>query len=166
MSKWLDAYTGQTTDELIALAGEYRIDSIVLAFEQALDQKADRSGIDGFTEAEWTVLAVEALEREVNNGGYSQFFFNSSNEYAAFIVDALLRIGRPETAAITREALDILGIEGPLTAEAVERAMDSENPRREERLSQLDDQYYQTAGDLADPLFEYIKKNRHRIRLQ
>jgi hypothetical protein len=34
--KWLEGYSGQTTEELIALEGEYRIDSLVLAFEQAL----------------------------------------------------------------------------------------------------------------------------------
>jgi hypothetical protein len=37
--KWLDSYSGQTADQLLALEGEYRIDSLVLAFEQALDQK-------------------------------------------------------------------------------------------------------------------------------
>jgi hypothetical protein len=42
--KWLDEYSGQTTHELIALQREYRTDSLVLAFEQALDQKVDRVG--------------------------------------------------------------------------------------------------------------------------
>jgi len=31
--KFLKAYSGQTTEQLIALDGEYRVDSIVLAFE-------------------------------------------------------------------------------------------------------------------------------------
>ena len=34
---FLEAYDGQSTDELIALEGQFRIDSIVLAFEAALD---------------------------------------------------------------------------------------------------------------------------------
>jgi hypothetical protein len=41
---WLDEYSGQTVDELLALEGEYRLDSLVLAFEQALDQKTERAG--------------------------------------------------------------------------------------------------------------------------
>ena len=77
--KWLDRYSGESTDTLIALENEYRLDSIVLAFEEALDQKTARSGTDSLTAEEHVILAVEALEREVNNGGYSQFFFNSSN---------------------------------------------------------------------------------------
>ena len=54
---FLDAYGGQSTDELIALESEYRIDSLVLAFESAIDAKAKHS------KPERVVLAVEALAR-------------------------------------------------------------------------------------------------------
>jgi len=66
--KWLDRYSGESTEELIALENEYRLDSIVLAFGQGLYQKAARSGIEPLTAEEHVVLAIEALEREVNNG--------------------------------------------------------------------------------------------------
>jgi hypothetical protein len=38
-SEWLDGYTGQTTDDLIRLAESHRVDSVVLAFEQALPRR-------------------------------------------------------------------------------------------------------------------------------
>jgi len=164
--KWLDEYSGQTTDELIALEGEHRTDSLVLAFEQALDQKADRVGKAGLSEEELVVLAVEALEREVNNGGYDQFFINSSNEYASIVVDALNRIGCTETAKLTKEAIDILGIEGPITVEAIDRVMEKENEERDEKLGECDDRYYEMAGDLAGPLLEFIKSNKDKITLK
>lgn len=66
---WLDGYSGQTIDELIALEGKYRIDSLVLAFEQMVDQKIARDGADNVADEEFVILAVEAMEREVNNGG-------------------------------------------------------------------------------------------------
>ncbi len=66
--QWLDRYSGETVDELLALEGKYRIDSLVLAFEQAIDQKAARVGGEYLTDVERIILAVEALEREVNNG--------------------------------------------------------------------------------------------------
>jgi len=44
---WLEEYSGQTTDELISIEGEYKTDSLVLAFEQALDQKSERVGREG-----------------------------------------------------------------------------------------------------------------------
>jgi hypothetical protein len=42
--------------------------------------------------------AIWALEAEVNNGGFSQYFFNTSNETAGFVVEALGTVGAPQTA--------------------------------------------------------------------
>jgi hypothetical protein len=161
MSKlpWLPEYSGETTSELIALEGTYRKDSIVVAFEQALDQKSFRIGGNGLlTIEERVVLSVEALEREVNNGGYHQFFLNSSSEFVPEIVSALERIGRSDVAALTQRAIDVAmshrGFLGdPLGPDAVEA------------LDQCDSEYFQVAGDLADPLFEFIKQAQKHITL-
>jgi hypothetical protein len=115
---WLDNYSGETTEELLALEGRYRTDSLVVVFEHAIDQKAAREGLQSLSDEERVVLAVEALEREVNNGGYEQFFLNSTREYAPIIVDALTRIGCRRTAAITQKALDALRA-FPLTDAAI-----------------------------------------------
>jgi hypothetical protein len=104
--KWLDGYSGQTVAELLSLEGECRIDSLVLAFEQAVDQKGQREGTEALSAEERMVLAIEALEREVNNGGYHQFFVNSSREFVGIIVRALVRINCPKTAEITQRAID------------------------------------------------------------
>ena len=161
--KWLEAYDGQSTDELLALEGEYRTDSIVLAFEMALDGKDGRVGAAGLSDEERVVLAVEALEREVNNGGYGQFFTNTSNAYAPMIVDALGRIGCREAAEITQAAVDALGLEGPMTTDALEDAMENDDEARDEKLAACNNRYYETVGDLSQPLLEFIKANRDRI---
>ena len=114
--RWLEGYNGESVDELIALEGKCRTDSLVLAFEQAMDQKAARIGEDELTAEERIILAIEALEREVNNGGYGQFFLNSSREYAPIIADALRRISCPKTAEITQKALKIVQ-KTPMTEE-------------------------------------------------
>jgi len=163
--KWLDEYSGQTTEELIALEGKCRTDSIVVAFEQALDQKEARVGREGLTEEERIVQAIEALEREVNNGGYDQFFINTK-EYAPLAVAALNRIGCAKAAKLTQEAIDLLGIEGPLTVETVERVMEEADEALEERLGECDERYYQVAGDLAGPLLEFIKRHSDKITLK
>jgi len=66
--KFLEGYSGQSTDQLLSLEADYRTDSLVLAFEQAIIQKAERNGVKSLSDEERIVLAVEALEREVNNG--------------------------------------------------------------------------------------------------
>ena len=139
---------------------------MVLAFEQALDQKAERVGQERLTEEERVVLAIEALEREVNNGGYNQLFINSSKEYTPFFVDALNRVGCTKVAELTQQAIDILGIEGPITIEAIDCVMQEENEELVERLGECDVRYYKAAGDLAGQLLEFIKSNKDRIILK
>jgi hypothetical protein len=164
--KWRDEYSGQTTDELISLEKKYRADSLVLAFETALQQKAERIGQERLTEEERVVLAVEALEREVNNGGYGQLFINSSKEYTSFFVSALNRIGCKDAAKLTQKAIDILGLKAPITVKAIDRLLKKENQKRDERLGECDARYYEVAGDLAGYLLAFIKKNRDKITLK
>jgi hypothetical protein len=44
--------------------------------------KEERKGLAAFSQAERYVYAVQGMMREVNNGGWSQFFFNSAGELA------------------------------------------------------------------------------------
>lgn len=162
--KWLERYSGESTDELITLEHEYTLDSIVLAFEQALARKAARSGSDALTTEEQVIVAVEALEREVNNGGYSQFFLNSSNKYAPIIVDALQRIGCQEAARLTKRAFDIVGVPTP-HSHSYQDSIAELSPEQVDALGRCDVEYYRVVGDLAYPLFQYIKRERRWIVL-
>lgn len=157
---WFNGYSGQTVEELLTLEGKYRVDSLVAAFEQAILQKAER-GID-LTPEERVVVDVEALEREVNNGGYDQFFVNSP-ACASGIVAALQRIGCVKTASITQTAIDELGALD-LTTKGVEAAI-SVRATRDKKFRSCDDTYYENAEPIADKLFAFIKKNRARIKL-
>ncbi|MGE0455934.1 MAG: DUF4375 domain-containing protein [Vicinamibacteria bacterium] len=161
---WFEAYTGQTTDELLALEARYRIDSLVLAFEQAIQQKTGP-----LSTQERFVLAVEALEREVNNGGYSQFFVNSSNEFVDVIVAALHAIGCPRVAGITQAAIAALGVVGELTPEKAESrasaAIVGESGDLHDALESCDAQFYSNEEPIADRLFAWIKENRASLRL-
>jgi hypothetical protein len=127
--EWLDGYSGQTTQQLIALRAEYRIDSLIVAFEQAIYQKLASEGESSISQGERRILAVEAIEREVNNGGYSQFFVNSSHKFAPVIVDSLRKINCPQTAEITQKAIDALGL-SDLSASQIETVMERRSGTR------------------------------------
>jgi Domain of unknown function (DUF4375) len=158
---WLDSYSGETVAGLIGLAATHRIDSIVLAFEQALDTKAARVGEANLSSAERIVLAIEAFEREVNNGGFKLFFTNSSREYAPIIVDALLRIGCPKTADITKRAVEI----EQATPLADARGQAIANPERDRALNECNGHFFKAMEDIAQHLFEFIKSNQAQIEL-
>ncbi len=162
--KWLDNYSGQTTDELLTLEGECRIDSLVVAFQQALIQKEDKTGYQGLALEERTVLVVEMIEQEVNNGGYLQLFGNFP-EYAAELVATLERIGCAQAAELTQEALDLLNIDGPVSTNAVKTATDELDEDVTDALSDCDSRYFKNIGDLAPAVLAYIKANRHKITI-
>jgi hypothetical protein len=160
---WLDSYTGQSVDELLALESTHRIDSLVVAFEQALYQKISREGDDSIGDEESVVLAVEALEREVNNGGYSQFVVNAF-EFLPIIVDALRRIDCVATAEITQSALDALQ-----AYELQPGTDDSEmldDPVLVEKLAQCDEAYFQCPDNIEYKLFSFVRANKAAIRLK
>lgn len=157
--KWLKKYSGETTGELLALEGRYRIDSLVLAFEQALQQKA----AGHLSVEERVILAVEALERAVNNGGYDQFFSNSSREYCPIIVSSLERIGCHKTAEIAREALNAAGVSA--IAGQAGSMIGAEAELNTEALERCDDLYYNSGEDIAGHLFDFIKAHRDSIAL-
>jgi hypothetical protein len=163
---WLDGYGGQTAAALIDLGETHRIDSVVLAFEEAITAKAERLGVATLTTTELVVLAVEAIEREVNNGGFDQLFRNWSKEHAPNYVSALEAIGRPDLAELARQAIAALRLgKRPLTTDSIDRAMDKDSQARDERLEELDDRYIEVAGDLASPLFAFIKANTAEITI-
>jgi hypothetical protein len=159
--QWLDGYSGQTVEQLIALERKYRVDSLVLAFEQAMDQKAARLGMESLSDQERVILAIEALEREVNNGGYGQFFVNTP-EYAPIIVQSLRQIGCPRTAEITQKALTIVQ-QRPITSEEVEQGTWEDDDERSQAHEECDRLYFERPENIEVQLFEFIKANRSKI---
>ena len=161
MAAFLESYNGQALDELIALESDYRIDSLVLAVEQALMEKSRAR----LAAAELVVLAVEGMEREVNNGGYRQFFGNSSREFTSFLVQALELIGCQKVAAISADAIDALAVPPDYDDGMVEEASFALSADQSTKLEDCDNRYYTCDEPIADRLFEYIKRNRDSIRI-
>jgi hypothetical protein len=156
---WFDEYSGQSISELLALKDSHRIDSILVAIEAAL-QKKERLSYE-----EWIVVAVEALEREVNNGGYEQFFLNSSNEYAGFIVSALEAIGCLQVATITSRALQAIGASDKWEPSDYESAATEADADVLETLQEIDEEYYSCPESIEQNLFTFVDANRARIVL-
>ena len=160
---WLSGYSGQSVEELLSLEESCRADSLVLAFEEAIRLKAQRRGTS-LTHEEQVVLAVEAIEREVNNGGYHQFFINSSREFSAIAAKALESIGCSQTAKITGTAIHALGTKD-LSSGAIIAAALGANKECLENLSRCDDFYNKSTDRIAEKLLAFIKANKANIRL-
>ncbi len=159
---YLTEYAGQSLDDLIALQAAYRLDSLVMAIEQAIGAKALREGDAALSDAEGIVLAVQALQREMNNGGYWQFFVSSAAEFVPWIVGALARIGCPQTAEATAKAIQACGLTDSMTAEQVAATVQDREVSEQQALNTA---YFGSGEDVTARLFEFIKANREAIRI-
>ncbi len=155
--RWLDEYGGQSTAELIALAGSYRVDSIVVAFDQALGQKCMRSPL---TDEEQFVVAIEAMENQVNNGGFGQLFVNEP-DVALHLLDALNAIGCPKTRSVCAAAMQHLGITPGTAVEEVRQS--AERLAGDARMEACDEGYFASGEEVSGRLFEFIRANQDRI---
>jgi len=78
---------------------------VVATYTPAWDKYLAK-GLQALTETERTLLAVWVVDAEVNNGGFDQYFFNSSGDLAPETPSALERIGAPRAAALLRRAIE------------------------------------------------------------
>ncbi|MDA0243664.1 MAG: DMP19 family protein [Chloroflexi bacterium] len=158
---FLETYGGQTIQQLIAMKESHRVDSLVLAVEQALRGKPEME----LSEPERVVLAVEAMEREVNNGGYNQFFGNSSGKFTGFLVRALELIGCPKVATISADAIAVLKLPEPFDADTVGLVAYELSDESIEQLDKCDSRYYANDESIEQRLFAYIEEYQNEIQI-
>lgn len=158
---FLQSYGGETIQQLINMEDGYRIDSLVLAIEQALDAKPEAE----LSEPERVVLAVEAMEREVNNNGYDGFFFNSSRIYTSFLVRALELIGCPKVATISADAIAVLKLKEQFDPDTVHEVVAELSADGKSKLRECDSRYYANDENIEQNLFAYIKRHQNEIRI-
>ena len=104
--------------------------------------------------------SVWALESEVNNGGFSQYFLNNSCQTAGFVAAALDMIGAPRTGDICRRAIAIAFPDGlPSDPGEISVAASDFSDDTEEQLATLDEEFLQYPHDLTDLLFAYVSKH-------
>jgi len=104
--------------------------------------------------------AIWAVESEVNNGGFSQYFFNSSGESASFVVEALETVGAPKTADICKRAIAAAFPSGlPQSAEEIRSAAADFPDDVLDKLEPLDQEFFSYPHDLTDLLFAYVSEH-------
>ena len=160
---WLE-YTGQTTSELLASKNTHIIASLLCAFEWGIQAKTGPGGEEDLTRDERMVLAVMALQREVNNGGYSQFFTNSSRRFILIIVECLQRIGCDATAAITERAIGALNVE-LVSPDSVSGAALNADADKKNVLDMLDKEFYKLS-EIEPRMFNFIEAHQNNIQLR
>jgi uncharacterized protein DUF4375 len=103
----------------------------------------------------------QELEREVNNGGFDQYFQNSSGRYANDTVDTLKLIGANGTAKILESAIEMFPDKiVPIDEDLREEIYQQINVKASEHWGKLDEQFFKYEDNLNELNMEFVKNNR------
>jgi hypothetical protein len=158
---WLEGYAGQSMDELLSFEGSQAPERLLATAEEALRRKIKEER--NWTAPERIIVTVMTLLYEVNNGGFDQYFRNSSLSHASVIVDDLKRVGCKGTAKIAQKAIKALRA-SDLKPDGIRAAMGKTDSRRDQTLHDCDEAFY-NLNEIPDRLFAYMRENARAIRL-
>jgi hypothetical protein len=99
---------------------------------------------------------IEAVEGEVNNGGFHQFFYNNAGDSTTMeTIQALQTIGAAKMADIVRRAAAMFPGGMPPKARLARQEVLLEKFPRAEAFKALNDEFFAYPDNLADLLAKY-----------
>jgi len=114
--------------------------------------------------AEKVLIGTWELVNEVYNGGFMQYFHNSSGEHARPMV-AVLRVFEAQQAAdILQEAISLAGPGTPWgDMQDYLAAMKAMPADVQDRIGELERKFYDELDNLHLQIFQYLSKHRDQI---
>lgn len=101
--------------------------------------------MNALTDAQKNFYYNQNLEREINNGGFNQYFINSSGDFAHETVKSLRTIGANHTADILQSAID----------EFPDKKVPQDRDERTNLVGQIEEKANEKWEDLDQKFFEY-----------
>ena len=134
----------------------------VVAMTEHLDNKTQYGeDMSALSEAERIFYITQTLEMEVNNGGFSQFFYNSSGNFSNELVGAFTAIGANATAAICQKAISAFGRDIPVDRYEREEMLDElESDEFDEILEECDNAFFDYDDNLNELNYNFVMKNK------
>lgn len=105
------------------------------------------------------------LEMEVNNGGFDQFFFNSSSELKDETYEGFLKIKAIKHAELLKQASKIYysKVEIPKDIENAADIEDFIESFKSNKLNELDDLFYNIDENLSELRIRWIRENMDKV---
>ena len=156
----------ELTEQIIDTTSDENLLQVVfdnLSEKQPTDYEKEYETVMSWNKPRQAIYMIWALEAEVNNGGYNQFYFNSSGQFYKHLPDALTLVGANKFANLTKRANETFEKENPKitqhqdgTLEGFSKSYD-DNP-----LNKFDDEFYDLykTENLQQIQIEYIKTHK------
>ena len=127
------------------------------------DYTKDYETVISWNKSRQAIYYAWILEGEVNNGGFNQFYFNSSGQFYKLVPDSLRLIGANQFADLTRKANDIYESENKKITEHQDGTLEGfSKSYHENPLNDLDSEFYELykTEDLQQLQLNYIRNNK------
>ena len=136
-------------------------ENFVVEMDKYIAEKCEYGDSMETLNAEQRILYItQALEMEVNNGGFAQFFFNPDGCFGNEIVSSFEKIGAMKTAEICKKAISIYGDNVPTDRDKREEILTPDDEKEEERieaiLNECDDAFFEYEDDLDELNYQFI----------
>lgn len=145
----------------------YESDPIAIKLNELVVSQDLYMGLAAFDElnpAEKALIGTWELANEVYNGGFMQYFHNSSREHAKQMVEVLRSVDAPQATEILESAIALAGPGTPWGDEPNYLIAIKSVPADVERqISDLERKLYQEMDNLHLQLFRYLSKHRDQI---
>jgi hypothetical protein len=167
--------SAKLTKELFNKAGIGEKEDLIYYFTQKI-RKKDNYGKVSFSkmpETLKTVYLINEFESEVNNGGFLQFFTNSSGKYINETIESLELIGANKTKNLLEKAVKIM-LKHNESTENLNRKINSrelyeifetseiyDNEVLMKELNDLDSKFYESTEPTQELKFKYFESNEN-----
>jgi len=106
------------------------------------------------------------LESEINNGGFNQYFVNSSGDHSQLTFQILEKIGALKTKDILYKAFAFFPDHNPYeNREKRWEQMEDWTEETEEKLNNLDDEFYKYEENIHKLLYDYCIAHKDEFRV-
>ena len=121
--------------------------------------------LERLTQPQKNFFFNQNLEREINNGGFNQYFYNSSGDYAQETLTSLQAIGANKTADILRQAIDQFPSSTvPKDRQERQNLLEQIEANANEVWEQLDQMFYVYEDNLNELNLQYVKQHRNSFK--
>lgn len=158
---------GTSIPDILSHRGEEDDLNLANSIGFQLMEKIEKSGMETLSDEERYFYAAYELDNEVNNGGYLQYFDNSSGDLAYLVIDALQSICSSKVLKITKEALDIYGkTPSKKQEERAKEIIRITNNYEDNIWDKCDSHFYEIEDEnIGALLMDYVDSNKDKIEL-
>ena len=160
---------GRTIEDILAKESEFDLYEVLGAIEVLVGSKISKKLAT--TASERMIFAFTWLGREVQNGGFHQYFFNSAGDFWKDVLYGLRAIGDEQGLALFQQTLSIFQESSPsddrfIRQDQLEKLEEEDEERVWDHFRRMTEQYFGNAFPKWEAVFDYVKRHKDEFDLR